>query len=284
MKESIAFIVSVVFFGGRIMALEAVAPSLRFHKPLASQNIDTRPKEFSGIKGINDLLKNPSKISDFNERVRQHVTFAQQAKLSKEHVIALFENYPALGDRVISKLFDPSEKIHSQFEKAAQKVSEKEAEAYRNFYIANKNRVETQINHDAVLAKQLAESQNIQQAEQSSIILKNKCAFQAVDPNVKPVDIEAFVKDVQKNSEAYPLIFKEDIPAIRTNEFLEDRVLFSFAKFKGFGKVAVTDTTGKANKATGTNTYSYEIDPSNTTVLEVRYTQGHWAHIAGTAH
>ncbi len=210
----------------------------------------------------------------FEERIKKHTQLAQG--LPKEKVLEIYKEYPALGSRVVANLFK-SDSVQTQFE-------QKTTAAYTRFETMHRNALA----HDASLRQQVAADLRFIKQEtktQASAVpakqvsLCNKCAFQATLPSVTPGTIALFIRDVETSPKKYPLLdARVDLKPIYENAFLEDRVLFSFAKFMGYGRVEVQDTTGVSKKATGQDRYAYDLSQEGKT-LQVKYTPGHWSHV-----
>ena len=257
--------------------------------------VDLAKVEAFKLKSIDSLLKKAP--GTFEERVKSHVALAKG--LSQEKVIEIYKEYPALGARVVAELFK-SDTVQKKFEVKTDSSYAKYDNQHKQ--VLKRDEVKRlQVEADLTFLKQesVAVAQTTAQKIPSSkyvtleptvfsrlqsvtsqeISLCNKCAFQAVVPRVTSSTISEFMADVKARPAQYPLMDKEaDFKDIYDNKFLEDRVLFSFAKFQGYGKVHVSDTTGVANAASGRDSYAYDLSQAGRT-LQVRYTPGHWSHV-----
>lgn len=210
----------------------------------------------------------------FEARIKKHTELAQG--LPQEKVLELYKEYPALGARVVAELFK-SDSVQTQFE-------QKTTAAYARFETMHREALSKtpslsdQVAADRAFIQQAFKPQ-VNAVSSQQISLCNKCAFQATLPGVTTDTIARFIEDIKATPEKYPLLdVAVDLKPIYNNAFLEDRVLFSFAKFRGFGYVEVQDTTGVSKKAIGQDRYDYDLSQDGPT-LRVKYTPGHWSHV-----
>lgn len=210
----------------------------------------------------------------FEARIKKHTELARS--FPKEKVLELYKEYPALGARVVAELFK-SDSVQKQFERETTAAYARFETMHRET-LSKTPSLSDQVAADRAFIQQAFTTQgNVVSSQQISLC--NKCAFQATLPGVTPATIAYFIEDIKATPEKYPLLdVAVDLKPIYNNAFLEDRVLFSFAKFRGFGCVEVEDTTGVSKKATGQNRYAYDLSQHGPT-LQVRYTPGHWSHV-----
>jgi len=244
----------------------------RTTSPLCAPNAPITGSQKTSESEIKHLLQTAP--GTFEARIKKHTELAKD--LPKEKVLELYKEYPALGARVVAELFK-SDSVQTQFE-------EKTTAAYARFetmhrdVLARDTSLRNQVAADRAFIQHAFTTQvNVVSSQQISLC--NKCAFQATLPGVTTDTIARFIKDIKATPEKYPLLdVAVDLKPIYDNAFLEDRVLFSFAKFRGFGCVEVQDTTGVSKKATGQDRYAYDLSQDGPT-LQVRYTPGHWSHV-----
>jgi len=112
------------------------------------------------------------------------------------------------------------------------------------------------------------------------ITMANKCAFQAVDPNVSASTISDFVMTAQNNRSQYPLMTDTAINEILTGKQLGTEVVLSFAQFKGYTHARIVSRNLPEHFcATNPN----ELNTLEINVLNVHHSGtkdgGHWSHI-----